>query len=199
MPEKWSLDGEWINSCSCDSGCPCLFYSDPTQGHCDSLDGFHITKGKYGNVKLDGLNAVMLGKTPGNFWKGGWTGALYLDKRADPKQRQALETILGGKAGGAPAVLAGLVSNNKGIKYEEVQIDTMKIWVSVPGILEYQLKPTEGGDKKKPIMVANHPFSPAIDSMGMGVGVKSHYNDYGIQFDNTGKDGNYAQFHFKGP
>lgn len=199
MPEKWTLDGEWINSCSCDPGCPCLFYSDPTLGHCDSMDAFHIAKGRYGNVKLDGLNAVMLGKTPGNFWKGGWTGALYLDKRADPKQRQALETVLGGKAGGAPAMLAGMIGTSKGVKYVDVQIDPKKVWVSVPGILEYQLKPTEGGNKKKPITVGNHPFSPAIDTMNMGVGVKSHYNDYGIEFDNTGKDGNWASFHFKGP
>lgn len=199
MAEKWSLDGDWINSCSCDSGCPCLFYADPTHGHCDSMDGFHIRKGKYGKVSLDGLNAVMLGKAPGNFWKGNWTGALYLDKRATSEQRKALETIFGGKAGGPPSILAGLVSDNKGLKYAEVDIDPKKIWVSVPGVLEYQLKPTEGGDKKKPITVGNHPFSPAIDAMNMGIGIKSHYNDYGIQFDNTGKDGNYAPFHFKGP
>src|SRR3990170_5029127 len=51
---KWKLDGDWINSCNCDSGCPCLFYSDPTRGFCEALDAFHIRKGKYGDVTLDG-------------------------------------------------------------------------------------------------------------------------------------------------
>lgn len=199
MSEKWFLDGDWINSCSCDSGCPCLFYSDPTTGHCDSMDAFHFNKGRYGKVKLDGLNAVMLGKIPGNMWKGNWTGALYLDKRATAEQRKALETIFGGKVGGAPALLASMVSTNKGLKYTDVSIDIKKIWVSVPGVLEYQLKPTEGGNKKKPIQVSNNPFAPAIDPMNMGVAVKSHYKDHGIEFDNTGKDGNYAPFHFEGP
>ena len=199
MPEKWTLNGEWINTCSCDSGCPCLFYSDPTKGYCDSLDSFHITKGTYGTVKLDGLNVMMLGKIPGNMWKGNWTGALYLDKRANAKQRQALETIFTGKAGGAPAMLASLVGTNKGLKYVGIDIDPKKIKVSVPGVAEYQLKPTEGGNKKKPIQIANNPFAPAIEPMNMGVSVKSHFSDYGIEFDNTGKDGNFAPFKFKGP
>lgn len=199
MPEKWTLDGEWMDNCSCDSGCPCLFYADPTQGHCDSMPVFHITKGKYGKVALDGLNAVMVGKTPGNFWKGGWTAALYLDKRADAKQKQALETIFGGKAGGAPALLASLVSANRGLKYVDIQFDGKKMWVSIPGILEYQLKPTEGGDKKKPIVVSNNPFAPAVDPLTMGVAVKSHYKDYDLEFNNMGKDGNWGPFHFKGP
>lgn len=199
MPEKWTLDGDWINSCSCDSGCPCLFYSDPTTGHCDAMDAFHIRKGSYGKVKLDGLNAVMVSKTPGNFWKGGWTAALYLDNRATTEQKTALETVLGGKAGGAPAMLASLIGTLKGVKYASVKIDPTKHWASVDGVLEYQLKPTEGGDKGKPIVVSNHPLQPAVEPMNMGVGTKSHFKDYGMEFDNTGKDGNYASFHFKGP
>ncbi|MDA4125903.1 MAG: DUF1326 domain-containing protein [Thaumarchaeota archaeon] len=199
MPERWELDGDWINSCSCDSGCPCLFYSDPTKGHCDGMDGFHIRKGKYGNVSLDGLNAVIASHSPGNFWKGNWSAALYLDNKATKEQQMALETIFGGKAGGAPAMLAGLITDLKGMKWAPIEIDANKIWVKVSGVLEYQLKPTEGGDKKKAIQVANHPLSPAVDAMSMGVGVMSHFKDYGMEWDNTGKDGNYAAFHFNGP
>ena len=199
MPEQWSLEGDWINSCSCDSGCPCLFYSDPTMGHCDAMDGFHIRTGKYGNVSLNGLNAVMASHSPGNFWKGNWSAALYLDNKATKEQQTALETIFGGKAGGAPAMLAGLISDLKGMKWAPIDFDAGKIWVKVSGVLEYQLKPTEGGEKKEPIQVTNHPLSPAVDAMNMGIGVKSHFKDFGMEWDNTGKDGNYAAFHFKGP
>jgi len=196
---KWKLEGDWINSCNCDSGCPCLFYADPTSGFCESLDAFHIRKGTYGDVKLDGLNVVMAGRSPGNFWKGNWTGALYFDEKANSRQKAALETLFGGKAGGALAVLAGLMSDLKGIKYTRIEIDARKHSVRIPGILEYQLKPTEGGSKKKPIQVANGPFAPAIDPMNMGIGVKASYDDHGLHFDNTGKDGNWATFVLKGP
>ena len=163
------------------------------------MDAFHVRKGKYGNVTLDGLNVVLMGKAPGNFWKGNWTGAAYFDKRADEKQRSALETIFGGKAGGVPSVIASMISDMKGIKYRDIKIDARKVSVAVPGILEYQLKPSEGGNKKKPIQVTNHPFSPAMAAMNMGIGIKSHYKDYGIEFDNSGRDGNWAGFAFKGP
>jgi len=163
------------------------------------MDAFHIRTGKYGDVTLDGLNVVMATHSPGNFWKGNWSAAVYLDKRANEAQQKALETVFGGKAGGPPAVLASLISEVKGTKWADVQIDPSKHWVSVPGVLEYQLKPTEGGDKGKPIQVANHPFAPAMESMNMGVGVKSSFKDMGMEWDNTGQDGNYANFHFEGP
>src|SRR5213594_4680463 len=82
MAEKWKLDGDWINSCNCDSGCPCLFYSNPTQGSCEAIDAFHIANGKYGAVALDGLNVVVASKTPGNFWKGNWTAAVEPDRKS---------------------------------------------------------------------------------------------------------------------
>ncbi|HKZ64177.1 MAG TPA: DUF1326 domain-containing protein, partial [Thermoplasmata archaeon] len=66
MAEKWKIEGEWINSCNCDSGCPCLFYADPTRGSCEALDAFHIDEGRYGKVALDGLNVVVASKSPGN-------------------------------------------------------------------------------------------------------------------------------------
>jgi hypothetical protein len=163
------------------------------------MDAFHIKKGNYGNVSLDGLNVVMASHSPGNFWKGNWTAALYMDKRANKDQQMALETVFGGKAGGAPAMLASLIKDVKGMKWAQVDIDSSKIWVKVPGVLEYQLKPTEGGEKKKPIQVANHPLFPAVDAMNMGVGVTSHFKDFDMEWDNTGKDGNYAAFHFNGP
>ncbi len=199
MAEKWTAEGDWVNTCSCDSGCPCLFYSDPTKGYCDSMDAFHIRKGKYGDVRLDGLNVVLASHSPGNLWKGNWTTAAYFDEKANPKQKKALETIFNGKAGGAPAVLAGLIGTLKGARWVSIKFDPKNHWVQVPDILEYRLKSTEGGNKKKPIQVTNHPLSPDVDSMNMGLGTKSHFRDFGMEFDNTGKDGNWAPFHFKGP
>lgn len=199
MAVKWKLTGHWINSCSCDSGCPCLFYSDPTQGYCASMDAFFIAKGKYGDLALDGLSGVYAGRAPGNFWKGNWTAAIYLDAKARTQQRQALETLFGGKAGGPLALMASLVGTLKGVKWVPIKFDVRNHSVAIPGIMQYQLKATQGGNKRKPIQVSNNPFAPAIDPMNMGVGVKSHYKDYGMEWDNTGKDGNWAPFTFSGP
>jgi len=199
MAEKWKLEGDWINSCNCDSGCPCLFYSDPTQGSCEAMDAFHIRTGKYGAVALDGLNVVVASKTPGNFWKGGWTAAVYFDERAKPNQRAALETLFMGKAGGALAVIAGMIKDLKGAKSAPIRIDARKHTVTIPGVVDVQLKPTQGGVKAKPIQIANNPFAPAIAPMSMGIGLRATFNDYGMRFDNMNKDGNWAPFKMSGP
>lgn len=163
------------------------------------MDAFHITKGKYGNVSLDGLNAVVASKSPGNFWKGNWTAALYLDEKANPKQRLALETLFLGKAGGSLGVIASMISTLKGTKYVSIKFDAKKLSVSIPKVVDVTLKPTEGGDKGKPIQVLNNPFAPDIDPMNMGIGVRAVFTDYGMSFNNAGQDGNWAPFAMKGP
>lgn len=198
MAEKWNAKGEWMNSCNCDPGCPCLFWSDPTAGHCDAIDTFHIGTGKYGGVKLDGLNVVYATRSPGNIWKGNMWGAIYLDAKANAKQKQALETIFTGKAGGVPEAITKLVGKLAGLKWAQIKIDTRKRTVEIPGVLSFRLEPSKGGDQKTPIKVVNHPFGPAIAPMEMGKGTSSSYRDYEVEFQNTGKDANWAPFSFKG-
>ena len=199
MPEKWKLVGDWMNTCSCDPGCPCLFWSDPTPGTCEAIDTFHFGSGNYGKVSLAGLNAIMVSRSPGNFWNGNWQAAVYFDEKAKGKQREALEVILGGKAGGVPAVLAGMIKTMWGTKYAKVTFDVKNRKVSIPGVVESALDPNIGGDKKKPISINNHPFAPAFGPMNMGKSTASMFNDYGERWDHKGKDGNWASFTMKGP
>jgi hypothetical protein len=198
MAEKWKMTGDILDNCNCDPGCPCLFYSDPTKGHCDSLWAFHTRTGNYGDVKLDGLNVVMVTMSPGNFWKGNLKAAVYFDERANPKQREALETIFAGKVGGAPATLAGLISNLLGTKYAKIEVDTGNRHARIPGILEFGLEPNLGGDKE-PIGTSHHPFSPAMGTLNHGKGVDSHYTDFGNTLSGTGGDGLWSTFDFSGP
>jgi hypothetical protein len=198
MAEKWKMTGDLLDSCNCDPGCPCFFYSDPTKGKCNSLWVFHTRSGNYGDVKLDGLSVALVTMSPGNFWKGNLKAAIYFDETANPKQKEALETIFGGKAGGAPATLAGLIGSMMGSKTSKIEVDTSKKHVSIPGVLEYGLEPNMGGDNE-PIGTTHHPFSPAIGTLNHAKGVSSHYSDYGTTLDNTGGDGVWATFDFSGP
>lgn len=31
---KWTIEGDYYQTCSCDYGCPCQFQAPPTQGFC---------------------------------------------------------------------------------------------------------------------------------------------------------------------
>ena len=52
---KWHIEGEYVEFCSCDHGCPCEAMAPPTQGHCDGVVAFKVNQGHYGDVSLDGL------------------------------------------------------------------------------------------------------------------------------------------------
>ena len=199
MPEKWTLKGYWANSCSCDPGCPCLFFSDPTKGYCDGVDVMRFTAGNYGKVKLGGLSIALMAKSPGNFWKGNWTAAAYIDEKADARQREAFQTILSGKAGGPTALLASLIGTMKGTKFVPIKADFKRMSISIPGIFDFKWEPVLGGDKKTPIKVSNHPLSPVFATANMGKAVRSHFKDYEFEFDNTGKDCNWAPVSMRGP
>src|SRR5690348_15511320 len=52
---KWWLEADYLQACNCDYGCPCEFEAPPTEGFCEGLGAWRISKGKYGDVSLDGL------------------------------------------------------------------------------------------------------------------------------------------------
>ncbi len=103
MAEKWSIQGEYFENCNCEVLCPCIhsgMQAMPKDGHCDVPLLFHIDEGRYGDVELNGLNVVSVLQTPGPMAEGNGTVALYVDERADDKQREALAAIFSGEAGG---------------------------------------------------------------------------------------------------
>lgn len=100
MPAVWSLRGQVLIACNCDWGCPCNFNARPTTGKCEGGWTWHIDKGVFGDVKLDGLNFSVYAKWPGAIHDGNGEALLLVDERADQTQRTAIQTLLAGKDGG---------------------------------------------------------------------------------------------------
>jgi hypothetical protein len=104
VPE-WRLVGDWFDICSCDIPCPCEFAQAPTNNACEGMLAWHVREGHYGDVHLDGLNLLALGAFEGNIWTGEAKVrmGLFIDERADGRQREALQTIFGDRqADGRP-------------------------------------------------------------------------------------------------
>jgi hypothetical protein len=94
----WKIVGQMEEACSCDKACPCWFGSKPTKMNCSGNQFLFIEKGSYGNVKLDGLAVANYVQSPDGRGMmesfGKWTlSYLYLDEKASPEQRKALEAI----------------------------------------------------------------------------------------------------------
>ena len=118
---NWRVTGDWFDVCKCSIPCPCEFAQAPTYGDCDGILAYNIKKGSYGETTLGGLNVLAVGSFKGNIWAGdGKTKvnmAIFFDEKADEQQREALNMIFSGKAGGFMAEFAKLVKEVRGVEY----------------------------------------------------------------------------------
>jgi hypothetical protein len=141
MPDvpKWHLKGDWFDTCNCSIPCPCTFAQPPTSGACEGILSWHIRTGNYGDVHLDGLNVMAFGAFTGNIWDGQTKAsmAIFLDERADARQRDALQMIFGGQAGGWPGSFAKIIGDVRGIETARIDFhvdDDLSSWrAEIPG------------------------------------------------------------------
>jgi hypothetical protein len=96
----WQVNGTVLVACNCDYGCPCNFNAPPTTGDCEGNWTWHIEKGSYGDVQLDGLTLAVFADWPAAIHEGGGKAVGYIDETADDDQREALESLLRGGEGG---------------------------------------------------------------------------------------------------
>jgi hypothetical protein len=94
--------------------CPCWYtvpeYAIQDQGWCASAIAVHIREGNADGVDLSGQTVVQALDFPEMMFQGGGTARLYVDDRASEAQRDALERIFTGKAGGPMGAVAPLVT-----------------------------------------------------------------------------------------
>ena len=184
MAEQWSLKGEQVGSCICNTPCPCIFGQDPTKGYCGSVVAFNIGSGNYGSVDLSGRRFAFLFSWEGNVFSGDITAGFLVDEDATDEQVDAFETILTGKAGGAFENLAALFGTVKGIKRAPIEIaDGDKPRATIAGTV-VELEPLIGADEQTPLVVMNSPFD--FSGRGLKVGkteAKFVDEEWGFNFD----------------
>jgi len=122
---SWHITGEWFDNCSCAVACPCTFAQAPDNGFCESVLFWHIGHGNYGDINLDGLSFVRVGRWEVDLWAGKakGTAGIFIDDRADERQAEVLPRIFGGQVGGFPALVAALFTEGRKVRgVERAQI-----------------------------------------------------------------------------
>jgi hypothetical protein len=198
--QSWKLEGDYFEGCNCDLICPCTFTEDPDEGNCYVTTAWHIQKGNYGNTNLDGLNAVAMFNAPGNMLKGPkWKAALYIDEKASSEQYDALTKIYSGQAGGFFAAVTNLIGEMLGIKSVPIEfnINGKRRSLRVKDSLELEIEGVNGADPNKDVCLVNPVFSavPGSDLI-VARSNKYHYKDYGLEWNNSGKNGFYCKFSY---
>jgi hypothetical protein len=204
MSEKWSLAGTFVEACNCDVACPCIFGGSPTTGECKAFVGWHIDKGNYGDVALDGLNVALAVYTPGDMDKTEWKVALYYDDKASEAQNNALTQIFTGQAGGWLAGLAEawkpgsgelLGAKSVGIEY---YAEGKRRSLKIADVVESEIEAITGVDDKDVILVNAHPASAPEFALTVAKSKKLSYHDYGWQWEISEKSGFFTPFVYQG-
>jgi len=197
----WAISGDYLETCSCTYLCPCIatnLMDPPTNGLCKASLLFHIKKGRYGAVPLDGRTVVVVGQIPNALIEGNWSVGLIVDDGADEKQKEALTSIMSGAAGGPMARFAHFVSNFLGVEQRPIRFEKtgMKFSFSIPDMLDQEAEGTGGGENPdEPLYVDNNKHW-ANQRLGLARAKRSHMHVFGIDWDddNGGNTGVFTTF-----
>jgi hypothetical protein len=118
--------------------------------------------------------------------------AVYVDDRANDAQRDALEAIFTGHAGGPPSLLAGMVTRRLPTRSARIAFssDGRHCKVAIPGVTEVTIEGVTGaGNQVVWLDNVGHPFARRLAAAKAG---ESRYRDHSLVFDNSGRNGHFA-------
>ena len=193
--------------------CPCEFAQAPTYGDCAGVLVWHIRKGQYSDTVLDGLNVLGLGSFTSNIWAGqvkDATFGFFIDEKAKEQQREALQIIFGGKAGGFVAEFAKLVGEIRGLEFAPIKFevaDDLSYWsAEIPGKVLAKAEALTGLTTPlgKRVQTINPPRSevgsgPAGAVATWGKAITDEVDAMGFKWEWNGRSSKHIPFEWSGP
>jgi hypothetical protein len=174
--------------------------SDPTEEDCKVLVAWHIDKGSFDDVRLNELNVALAVYSPGNMATTPWQAALYFDAQASDAQKDALTQIFTGQAGGHLSRLVSHIGEVLGVSSLPMtyQAEGKRRSLKIEGVAEAEIEALTTGQGGADITVENHPLCIAPGHQAV-VGKSKHfsYQDYGMDWEFSGKNGLYSPFAYQ--
>jgi len=206
---RWQVSGDWFDVCKCNVPCPCTFAQTPSYGDCEGVLAWHVKKGRFGAVSLDGLNIIGLGSFKGNLWAGETkaTMGMFIDERANAKQREATQMIFGGRAGGFPAEFAKLIGEMRGIEFVPIEFEVernLARWrAEIPGRVVARAQALTGPmtPPGKRVQTINAPGSE-VGPGGVatwGIATADEVDAMGFKWSWSGRSSKHIPFRWSGP
>ena len=207
---SWKVSGDFFDVCKCNIPCPCEFAQAPTYGDCDGILVWHIQKGQYGGTALDGLNVLGIGSFTGNIWEDTntkVTAALFFDEKANDQQRDALQMIFSGKAGGFMAQFAKLIGEMRGQDFAPIKFevaDDLSYWsAEIPGKVLAKAEALTGpmtppGKRVQTINPPGSEVGPGVVAT-WGKSTADQANAMGFKWERKGQSSKHISFEWSGP
>ena len=204
--QKWTMRGEYMESCNCDYLCPCI-YTNPqgpvTYDHCTAALVFRIDEGSCGDVKLDGLKFALLIRSGKVMADGNWIFAGVVDERANDAQRQLLTEIVSGGAGGPPAfICANLVSDFRGVAFKPIEfnLEGLKRSTVIPDVVSFEIEGVASRNGSGEPFYIDNTGHPASRRLALARAKQMRMHGFGLDLDIAGKgnNGHFAPFAWAG-
>ena len=144
----WSIEGRYVEYCSCDMGCPCESMAPPTKGYCTGAVGFQVDKGHCEGVMLDGMKVVATFYFPRAIHHGDGHMQPFLEDTISDAQKDAIFYILSGqdqRVGTVFQIFSVIVKTLHEPIFTKIQFDwdikNRKTRVEVPTLLRARSEP----------------------------------------------------------
>lgn len=187
---SYFVKGDLTEACPCNSTCPCHFGSNDTYGHCEGVLAYHIHKGSYGKVPLDGLTVIAMSWFGPNMKAalGKMPARLYIDDRANVAQRKALNTIFAEQ-------FKGVVGKVYPTRYVPIKVQNHGDYSTIKSpVLTLDIQPTKAADGTK-TKITGAPLA-LIPVEYIGVSKINRFNDPELKkkWNLKGRHANYGPF-----
>jgi len=84
---NWALKAGYVDACSCDLTCPCIFGGSSTHGYCKGATLVEIKEGHYGHVDLSGVTVLAV------YNAGSWIKFLVSDNATEEQTETVAEFL----------------------------------------------------------------------------------------------------------
>ena len=189
---SWSINGAYVETCSCELMCPCNTSLDhgATYDYCRVTFVFDIREGEVDGTDVGGLNVAAIADTPKVMTEGNWRLGVFVDDRATDEQMEKLVGVFGGQLGGPMAALAPLVGEMLGVERAPIEIvhDGLKHSVRVGDAIDFEIEDIVpfGVETGQPVRFQGM-FHPVASDLTMAEAKRSRISAFGIEYE--GKTG----------
>jgi hypothetical protein len=170
---------------------------------------YHVRQGAYGDVALADLNVIAIATFTGNAWlkENPVSLGILMDERANHAQREALQKVFSGQAGGWMGIFAQLVGEVRGLEFVpinfEIASDLAHWRADVPGKLKAFAQALTGPTTPSGARVQLHnaPGSEVGPGqvMTFGKAIDHEVDAFGFKWNWTGQSSKHIPFNWTGP
>ena len=196
---RWWARGLLFENCNCQAVCPGHVHFDQrcTLDRCVGYWAIRFDEGEFDDVPLAGARAVIAYDSPQHMIEGNWTETMVIDPEASQAQRESIEGILTGRAGGPWAVLARFVSQRLETRYLPIRIEDRgrKKRVVVDGLMDSTIEAIRGRDRSRAVTFENMFNQIHAPSQVVAKGA-TRYDDGAIRVNTDRTHALYSSFHW---